>query len=1310
MSFPNAAGSQGGAPWAQYHSHGLPPPSQPPQEAEGTQMRPMGLKVSYTFERDQQNCLARWPHTLQIQTVPIDERTTIGVIDLRICLQALAQCSPEIVNQPDKDYAVYALDYSEDDTPLVGQGMLSWGLDQTVVSPEQKLVTGRVTKNMLAIFGNGVKETLEVRLKLNSVPRMQRPQTSHSPEVQRGYGSNAPTPTPTDAASEWSSLMQSNPGFGRPANGPSMPSPNLAPARFGTPIQMPSPAPDMRPDPFGTLPAAPTPPPPSVTGPQPMAPMSSFAPAPSSQGLAPENTSATSKSAGPSASAPTKKPKRSSSKAPKKKTATGNPRGRPPKRPRQDGGDTSALEDATDGDEPHKKKRAKTTKADWPKGAPLDSAPGSLRVAASTSGSLRTMRPAASGPSGVGGSHLQEVPRAPTPVPGQAPPRPLSKPLSQAQSRRPSVLGYDGSTRYQVFDGGIPGPPGQDARSPSESIGQSPRQAYTPEESPADIGSSPPVPRSAHSMRSSPSLSSPVLPPMPMPQPDSGFMSGGFDSIADYDDITLATSLPPRSEEPSVAEASRPGTAKRPKAASKAGTMIIEQVCPGPPELLPQQSIYKPKSSAQALNKKNRGTGTKAVAYPLKRANTEPNLRRQETPVEPIGPPPMPQPPSGLEVEKRDLSQTGSGTEPSELPREASYEPKAPETAALQSIEDPEDGILRLLDQPLADGLPAVDALEGGLALPAMSEPPQFPSHRPSTAEALISASKPSVAASDPGLPEPSNRPYFLEEEEDQGPPSKNISRKQSIKAKLEQAIEAGQMPTFCSNCGAISTPTWRKVFSQNCEGSPEFPVFSDKPGFITAIIITKRDENQKPLEYQVIKKALGPTEDKSKWTEDMLCNSCGIWLSKFKNHRPADRWETDAAQIGKPRKKNNGKPRPKKSKAQNKGAANLTSEAYFTTDPIGPADEGSSPENGDEVMLLRGPTTEPPSRERGTKSQSAGLTDSFVGSDHQDSSKSQDNGMAQGPTASEEEDLGRTRRLLFPSPKKDGQPKVLGEVAINIVKTSPTFERSKRAALEQENMHLDTEGDWKLLATPKAGATQVDDDMADLFGTPPRPSTPPPKERNNSGHFKTPTRPTPSHRPITRSVSKSIRSARSVVKSPGHALLALQQTPTKTPRVSSATRRNGQQHDLNSLPMQHLHAHFSLDNSDIGMFSEAHSLSMTTGEYDSPFSSTLNQLLSEAHDFTTGSSAHGLGDLDLASLPNLDSDAVLSGHLETLDFGHFLTTDAVMPSSPPLISKDGGRGAHVSFGVAAPTSLDGEGVSWESFGEAMMADAGEGE
>lgn len=380
-------------------------------------------------------------------------------------------------------------------------------------------------------------------------------------------------------------------------------------------------------------------------------------------------------------------------------------------------------------------------------------------------------------------------------------------------------------------------------------------------------------------------------------------MSGGFDSIADYDDMPLATSLPPRPEDTGVIEAPRPAPQNRPKAASKPGTMIIEQVCPGPPELLPKKSIYKPKATSQALSKKARGTGTKAVAYPLKRANTEPNLQRQDTPVEPTGPPSVPQLPSELEAAEKDVSQPGSAMEPAREPaREAplepslepslqpshepahepalvsaseqASEPKASEIAPLQSIEDAEDGILRLLDEPLADGLPMADTVGDAHGLPAMSEPPQIPSRRPSTTEATAPVLKPSVAASDPGLPEPTNLPYFpFDEEEEQAPLSKNFSRKQSIKAKLEKAIEAGQMPTFCSNCGAISTPTWRKVFSQHCEGSPEFPVFSDKPGCITAIIITKRDENEKPLEYQVIKKALGPTEDKAKWKEDMLCN-----------------------------------------------------------------------------------------------------------------------------------------------------------------------------------------------------------------------------------------------------------------------------------------------------------------------------------------------------------------------------------------------------------------------------------------------------
>ncbi|ROW09082.1 hypothetical protein VMCG_02954 [Cytospora schulzeri] len=1266
-------GSQGGA-WMGYHSHGLPAPLQPPREAEqpGMQTRPMGL--------------------------PIDERNSIGVIDLRICLQAIAQCSPEIINQLDKDYAVYALDYSEDDMPLVGQGMLSWGLEQPSPSSEQKMVTGRVTKNMLAIFGNGVKETLEVRLKLNVVPKMQRPQTSQSTDMQRGYGSNAPTPTPTDTNNEWSSFIQSNPGFGRPMNGPSMPSPGLPPARYGSPLQMPSPAPDSRLDHFTPLPAAPTPPPLSAPVPQHMAPMSSFAPAPSSQGLNHDDNASVSKPDDPVPSVRPKKGKRSSSKQPGKRS-TGNPVGRPRKHAR-DGGNTSAIEDATDGDEPPKKKRAKTTKADFPKGAPLDAAPGSLRVAASTSGSLRTMRPVASGGNGIGGSHLQEVPRAPTPVPGQAPPRPRVKPMApnanaaQGQFRRPSITEFEGSTRFQVFDTGIPGPPNQDARSPSESIAQSPHQAYTPEESLADIGSSPPVP-------------SPVLPPMPMPQPDSGFMSGGYDEMTYEEHLPMTTSMVLRPEDLNMPGSGVQQTANpsRPKLVPAGSTMVIEQVFPGPAELLPKKTLFRPKSSkAQArAHNKSRGTGTKAAARQLKRANTEPNLQRQETPIEPIGPPPMPQPPLDLEPEhlKQDMPQSEPVHEPKYEPPNESEVPTPAAQQPPSVAEDPDGRIMRLLSEPTADDLPANDSQDAAQELPPMP-PPQYPPFHPiPTTEMMAPSFSPPAPASDPGVLEPSMLPdaSFSEEPEEAGPPSKNMSRKQSIKAKLEKAVESGQMPTFCSNCGAISTPTWRKIFTQICDGSPEFPVFSDKPGCVTAIIIIERDENEKPTKYQVIKKALGPTEDKHQWREDILCNC--------KAHRPEERWEDDPAQIGKPRKKSNGqKSRSKKAKGHHKGSANPTSEAYFTTDPMGPDDLDPSPRGADEVMLLRGPTTEPPSRERGSKSQSAGPADSFEYRDGQGSTHSRGSGTAQSPIALEEGGMGRTRRLLFPSPKKDGQPKILGEVAINVVKMSHGSEGIKNAGSGKENIDVGLDVGTGVLATPKAVTAlgRGDEEMADLFGTPPCPSTPPPKERN-VGSFKTPTRPTPSHRPITRSISKSIRSARSVGKSPGHTLLSMQQTPTKTPRSASARR------PTNHNNHQHLHAHFAIDDGMLGGGG-----GMMTTEFGSPFSSTLNQLLSEANDFTTGSSAHGLGDLDLASLPNLDSDAGLSGHLEHLDFGHFLTTDAVMPSSPPVLHRNGsggggGGGAHVSFGATSMAFDAGGSVNiWESFGEVTMAEAAGGD
>lgn len=48
------------------------------------------VKVLYTFDdASKTNCLARWPSLLEIQTAHLDEKTQIGVIELKTCIKAI---------------------------------------------------------------------------------------------------------------------------------------------------------------------------------------------------------------------------------------------------------------------------------------------------------------------------------------------------------------------------------------------------------------------------------------------------------------------------------------------------------------------------------------------------------------------------------------------------------------------------------------------------------------------------------------------------------------------------------------------------------------------------------------------------------------------------------------------------------------------------------------------------------------------------------------------------------------------------------------------------------------------------------------------------------------------------------------------------------------------------------------------------------------------------------------------------------------------------------------------------------------------
>ncbi|OAR02888.1 hypothetical protein LLEC1_07275 [Akanthomyces lecanii] len=1174
-------------------------------DGNGVQVRPMGLKVHYTFDKESKvNCLARYPHTVQVQTIAMDEVTSIGVIDLRVCVQALSDCSPELAGQ-DCDYTIYAVDYSEPDTPQVGQGMLSWALDALVrgdmPGQQPKLVTGRVTRNLLGVFSGGNRETLEVKLRLSG---------SAKPQWQTDSFDMAMTPS---GAAEWNSFIQSNPQLGQPQHVSRVASPAMS---QGPPAAIP------RRDSFG--PAMHN----STNDVQRVAPI------PVDPNTVPDNQGGSSR---PSS--------RASNRAPRKRKPTGRPRGRPRKNPIE--GNTSGYEDCTEGEDGPAKKRAKPTKVDKPN--PFAGGSESLRVAASTSGSLRNFRPVATNSEGSAGSHLQEVPRAPTPVPNG----PVF-PGRAAKLRRESTLGQKPMSYSTAgyTDARNPLSPQDDERSPEY---LAPTPAFS-EDSPPDIGSSPPVQRATPFLRSSPPPSSPVLPPMPPPKMpnNASFMSESMDLFGDE-------SLPPPQQEPPPRKpASR---ARKGKVETKGGKGVPVQVYqmqdgpqgqdlvhiasyntsyPSAPQQQPRQQapqqqqaqmtqpeLPSPKQSAPQQPTRNVPIKKDRIPSPPGMAPTPPPTtdaaEKPPTPVadlsevpvevkevrrvipEPVVQPPTDdrqrpssQPPASTTPvlkAKKPLARSNSAG-PLMLPDIPASEPVGPSNLAQSAAAEQELGQL-----PFSNGRRGNST--GAMDMVPASDPPA-PVARPDQ----LSLPETVMPPSEPILPPPSSPGNRA---------NKNIVKKHAIKQRLEEAIMNGTMPPFCSNCGAIETPTWRKIWIQDRDGVPEYAEYSEKPGRITAIEILQRDENEKPTQHRVIKKGLGPTDEKANWQELLLCNPCGIWLTKCKTHRPPERWDKDSSRLGQERRKR-GTGRSKKSRAKVGGMPNPTSEAYLHTDAMGPP-EPSSPKYGPSSIsnaaiegLIVATQGDSAATEGGAMD-----TQSIPGSTH---SAASGDGTAKSPIDIElDQAMGTTKRLLFPSPRKPGTPKALGTVDVNVVMADDMCRQNKGVGTEKENMPVVTQ----------EGLLECDDPEA-LFRSPmiARPSTPPNAKASVAAEpFKTPTRATPSHRPVTRSVSKSLRTVRSV-SSPSQ-LALMQATPTKTPHsvrggLGSLARRRS--------PRNHQHA-FDM--------------------FDTPISRTINQLLSEPNGFALDS------ELDLGNLPALESS-----HDTLLEFGSLLSTDGIMPSSPP--------------------------------------------
>jgi hypothetical protein len=468
-------------------------------DEEGVSFRPMRLKVLYTFDTENKNnCLARWPHVLDVRTTFLDDATQIGIIDLKTCIQAVTSSSPELISQLGNDYTIYVHDYSEPDTPLVGQGLLSWALSSNIQEAEADpdsscFVTGVVTRSALGLFSRNTQETLEVKLRLTPVPNST--QLDYLNSLDKYKRASDVIGQDFDAQA-WTNFVQNNPGF--------VPSAGRAQAsdRSASPMDR--------------------------VGLESMQRMLSeeVTPRDVSSGLAdpftarsgsrPPSRSATPFSAQPLNAAPRQQAGHVS--RPSSRGAM-----QPVSHQRRESFNSGYYSAEETFEEGPSKKRAKIMKVDWPSKSNLniERQPESLRVAASTASSVRLHRPVAVNPALAvqTGTFAEEPVRPPTPIPKSA------SATNRRQRNNSSSLRQ--ASRVQSSSPAPQLAPQQSQMGDTAMLSPEDTRHASISSSPANFPSSPPL---MPDIASRPT--SPVLPPLPG-EHDSGFMSATFDDFFD---------------------------------------------------------------------------------------------------------------------------------------------------------------------------------------------------------------------------------------------------------------------------------------------------------------------------------------------------------------------------------------------------------------------------------------------------------------------------------------------------------------------------------------------------------------------------------------------------------------------------------------------------------------------------------------------------------------------------------------------------------------------------------------------------------
>lgn len=470
--------------------------------------------------------------------------------------------------------------------------------------------------------------------------------------------------------------------------------------------------------------------------------------------------------------------------------------------------------------------------------------------------------------------------------------------------------------------------------------------------------------------------------------------------------------------------------------------------------------------------------------------------------------------------------------------------------------------------------------------------------------------------------------------------------RRKIIEQRMHDAVAKGEMPQYCVHCGAIETPTWRRLYFKIVEGKPGPLDSVEDEGETIAVAPLEWDEAGEISKFIIRKsmKKAGKDAAGPGFEEVIICNPCGLWFKKNRDMRPKDKWGKKSG--------------PRKSRKNRMG------EIGIATDSVEPESEaffadGIMPEDGASEAIFEAPQATahleiqhmPSNRPRSHSMQAQQRMESTAQWDSNQldaalqraiqSSPGRFQGSQDSPIEIEELTPRPTRRMLFPSPRKDGQVKAVDDKSSSDKTSSPIESDTQKlmsATVGQNDVAI-----FDVLTFDKENMPPPfddDDELAHLFDGSP------------TSHFRTPSK-TPRKTPP----KSSQPSIDQLLKTPTP---ASRKRRLLTPSAAAANNANQQNpavgNDFMTSPGSSRYFLRSTPTRLANTPGRRSALGSDTSNQASPFSRHLSQLLNNA----TGGSGDcftspngGPGGLDFDNLPTFTTPGRWEG-LMSSDFGVF--------------------------------------------------------